>query len=304
MNATDEAVSLTVNGEAIPQSIENGYLTIDRSWKPGDVIQLTLPMPIRRVVAHDGVEADRGRMALQRGPIVYTAEWPDNPHGKVRNIVVPDTTALTTEFRADLLNGVQVIKGRVNGLAYDAQGGVTKTEQDLVAIPYATWANRGPGQMIVWLARTDAAAKPTPWPTVATGSTVTSSPAQRSAGAVNDGEEPTASNDRTSFFDWWPHRGTTEWVEYAFAKPATVSKVQVYWFEAHAPRRGARARLVACALRGPRQLEAGRDGRFVRCARGPVHNDVSFAPVTTTGLRLEVTLEPGWSAGLQEWKVR
>ncbi len=303
MDASDERVSLTVNGEAVPQSIESGYLTIDRSWKPGDVIQLTLPMPIRRVVAHDGVEADRGRMALQRGPIVYTAEWPDNPHGKVRNIVVPDTTALTTEFRADLLNGVQVIKGHVNGLAYDAQGGITKTEQDLVAIPYATWANRGPGQMIVWLARTDAAAKPTPWPTVATGSTVTSSPAQRSAGAVNDGEEPTASNDRTSYFDWWPHRGTTEWVEYAFATPATVSKVQVYWFEDthHGEVRVPASWRVLYKDSGSWKPVETQDSFGVLTGR---YNDVSFAPVTTSGLRLEVTLQAGWSAGLQEWKVQ
>ena len=66
----------------------------------------SLPMPVRRVVAHDAVEADRGRVALQRGPIVYAAEWPDNPGGHVRNLVLPDDAPLTAEFRPDLLNGV------------------------------------------------------------------------------------------------------------------------------------------------------------------------------------------------------
>ena len=142
--------ALTVNGDARPAPA-NGYAGRDRDWKAGDVITLTLPMPVRRILANDAVEADRGRVALQRGPIVYAAEWPDNPNGKVRNIVLPDDAPLTSEFRSDLLRGVQVIKGRANGLAYDARGRA-KTAQDFMAIPYATWANRGRGQMIVWLA--------------------------------------------------------------------------------------------------------------------------------------------------------
>ena len=77
-------------------------------------------MPVRRIVANEKVAADRDRVALQRGPIVYAAEWPDNPNGKVRNIVLPDTSTLTAEFQADLLNGVEVIKGRAFGLSYDA----------------------------------------------------------------------------------------------------------------------------------------------------------------------------------------
>src|SRR4030095_14219328 len=119
------------------------------------------------------VGADRNRMALQRGPVVYVAEWPDNPNGKVRNIVVPDSNALTSEFRQDQLKGVQVIKGQAVGLAFDEKGTVTKATQPFMAIPYATCANRGRGQMAVWLARTDAAARPTPYPTLATTSTLT-----------------------------------------------------------------------------------------------------------------------------------
>ncbi len=126
---------------------------IARTWRAGDTIELTLPMPVRRVVAHEQVAADSGRVALQRGPIVYAAEWPDNANGKVRNLVLADGAPLTSEFRADLLNGVQIVKSKAVGLARDANGQVTKADQDFVAIPYAMWANRGRGQMSVWIAR-------------------------------------------------------------------------------------------------------------------------------------------------------
>jgi hypothetical protein len=163
---------LKVNGRPADLKLDKGYVRLARTWQPGDVIELTLPMPVRRIVANEKVEADRGRVALQRGPIVYAAEWPDNPGGRVRNLMLPDQSALASEFRPDLLNGVQVVKSKAIGLAYDAQGKVVKTEQDFMAIPYAMWANRGRGQMIVWIPRTEAAAKPAPWPTVATTSTV------------------------------------------------------------------------------------------------------------------------------------
>jgi DUF1680 family protein len=301
-DAASEPVTLTVNGQPMPSVGADGYAALDREWKPGDVIELTLPMPVRRVVAHERVEADRGRVALQRGPIVYAAEWPDNPNGKVRNIVLPARATLTSEFRADLLRGVQVIRGRALGLAYDAQGHLTRTEQDFMAIPYATWANRGRGQMIVWLAADESIAKPTPRPTPATTATVTSSPARGHAGAVNDGEEPASSADQASTFDWWPKRGSTEWVEYAFEKPSTVSRLGVYWADD-----SGRGRVrVPASWRVLYRTDAGwaplQTGDQYGVARDRF-NVVTWAPITTTGLRLEVTMQPEFSAGIQEWKV-
>jgi DUF1680 family protein len=158
-----DSATLAVNGRPIALTLDKGYVVIDGTWTSGDTIALTLPMPVRRVVSNNQVIANRDRVALQPGPIVYAAEWPDNANGKVRNIVLPDASALTSEYRADLLNGVQVIRGRAVGLALNAQGTVERTEQAFMAIPYATWANRGRGQMAVWLARADAAAPPTPF---------------------------------------------------------------------------------------------------------------------------------------------
>jgi hypothetical protein len=226
--------------------------------------------------------------------------------------VLPDDAPLTSEFRPDLLRGVQVIKGRAFGLAYDAQGRVDKTEQDLVAIPYATWANRGRGQMIVWVATADKVARPTPWPTVgmtstvttsATGGAITASPSRRSPTAMNDGEDPQASDDPSSYFDWWPRRGTSEWVEYAFARPATVSEVEVYWFDdtGHGDVRvPASWRVLYKDGVAWKPVDAREPYRVEKHG----YNKVTFTPVSTGALRLELTMQPEWSAGIQEWKVR
>lgn len=299
----DAPVVLKVNGAASALAIEKGYATIQRTWRSGDVIDLTLPMPVRRVVAHERVEADRGRVALQRGPIVYAAEWPDNPNGKVRNIVLPDAAPLTTEFQPSLLNGVQVIKGRAYGLAFDAAGTVVKSEQDFMAIPYAMWANRGRGQMTVWLAAGDAAARPTPWPTVATGAKVTTSPARRNPRGINDGDDPGSSADPSSYFDWWPRRGTDEWVEYAFDKPSLVSEVDIYWFDDTGRgqvRVPAAWRLLFRDGDAWKPVETS-DAFGVENDR---YNKVRFTPVMTSGLRVEVKAQPQWSVGIQEWKVK
>ena len=294
--------ALTVNGQRVAVTMSQGYVTIDRTWRAGDVIELNLPMPVRRIVAHEQVEADRGRVALQRGPIVYAAEWADNPNGRVRNLVVPDETPLTAEFRPDLLNGVEIVKGRARALAYDAQGKVTTTDQAFTAIPYSTWANRGRGQMAVWIARTGAAGKPAPFPTIATASKVTTS-GRKNPEPIHDGEDPSSSDDPSSYFDWWPRKGTTEWIEYAFEKPTAVSEVQVYWFDDTG--RG-EVRVPASW----RLLYKDGDGWKPVAAAGPYgiernrFNAVRFDPVTTSGLRLEVTAQPQWSIGVQEWKVK
>src|SRR6201999_545264 len=96
--ATNPAVTLKVNGKAVAIKLENGYATMNRTWKKGDIIELNLPMPVRRVLANDNVKSDVGRVALQRGPVVFCAEWPDNPNGKVRNLILPDNQSLTAMF--------------------------------------------------------------------------------------------------------------------------------------------------------------------------------------------------------------
>jgi hypothetical protein len=150
-DSSNPPVMLKVSGKNVAVQSEKGYVGLKREWKAGDVIELNLPMPVRRIVANDNVAADRGRTAIQRGPLVYCAEWPDNPGGRVRNLVLPEDAKLRAEFKPDLLNGVTVVKGKAVAVTTDPQGRVTRKEQDFTAIPYYAWANRGKGEMIVWI---------------------------------------------------------------------------------------------------------------------------------------------------------
>ena len=266
---TAPPATLKVNGAAMPLTIDKGFVRLSRAWQRGDTIELDLPMPVRRLVAHEKVTDDAGRVALQRGPIVYAAEWPDHPGGRVRNLVLPDASQLTAKFIPTLLNGVTVLRGRARALAANSRGGVTSTELPLIAIPYATWANRGPGEMIVWLPRTDAGAHPTPYPTLATAATITASVPAEGRG------KSTASDCR--------RRGAA-----LVRRPVVVLRLVAdarqrgrvgrdgvreagdnlgslgLLVRRHRPRRGARPGIVAPPLQRRGRLEAGRGGRGLR----------------------------------------
>ncbi len=144
-DATADKPALKVNGMSVEVKPEKGYARISRSWQKGDIIELSLPMPIRRVVANDAVKADAGKVALTRGPLVFCAEWPDNG-GRVLDLALPDAAPLASAFRPELLNGVVVITGEA---ATRADG----KPRPFLAIPYYAWAHRGPGEMAVWLPR-------------------------------------------------------------------------------------------------------------------------------------------------------
>ncbi len=135
---SSESITIHVNGSPVDDyPIESGYATLDRTWKSGDVIELNLPMPVRLVRSHDKVEANVGRVAIERGPIVYCLEAMD-VDAPLKDIVLPIDIELTTEHRSDLLGGVTVIKGEANRIHF-------------TAIPYYAWDHREPGAMIVWI---------------------------------------------------------------------------------------------------------------------------------------------------------
>lgn len=130
--------TLTVNGEVVEPPMEKGYAVLRRAWKSGDVVELTLPLPVRRVLCHEAVESNRGRVAFMRGPLVYCVEGVDNG-GSLADLTLADAAALSVEHRAELLNGVTVIR--------------TGGEHPFTAIPYYAWGHRGVGEMAVWLPR-------------------------------------------------------------------------------------------------------------------------------------------------------
>jgi DUF1680 family protein len=151
MKDSDEKVALKVNGESVAVEMERGFAHIRRNWKKGDVIELNLPMPIRRVLCKKKVKDNLRKAALERGPIVYCAEETDNGTN-VRQLVLSADVRLKPEHRKDLLGGVSVLKGWVRTW-HREQSYVYPDKQDFVAIPYYAWAHRSPGEMAVWLPR-------------------------------------------------------------------------------------------------------------------------------------------------------
>jgi DUF1680 family protein len=171
-------VSIRVNGKAVPMNMDKGFARIRRAWKKRDVVEVSLPMEARRVIANPAVADDEGFVAVERGPIVYCAEAPDNG-GRALNVVLTDKTLLKADDRPDLLGGVTVLAG--DGLAADPvdvqrtgelkskdaaaddeeeappssrrrlEPGAELKPHRLVLIPYYAWAHRGDGEMSVWL---------------------------------------------------------------------------------------------------------------------------------------------------------
>ena len=151
MNKIEGEVKLKVNDKPLPLDIEKGFARIRRKWKKGDVIYLNLPMLIHRVLANKKVKDDVGKVALQRGPIVYCVEGIDND-GHALNLLLEDDKKLHTEYRKNLLNGVVVICGEAFGFHPSEDGkSVVKKVQEFTAIPYYAWSNRGASEMAVWL---------------------------------------------------------------------------------------------------------------------------------------------------------
>jgi len=141
---------LEVNGRRVRQpEMEKGFAVIRRTWQTGDTIRLRLPMPVRRVRSHEEVVENRGKVALQRGPVVYCVEAVDND-GQVRNLVLPDDAALEAKH-ADLLGGVTIITGPAKVLSKETDGTATEGRHTLTAVPYHLWAHRAGGEMAVWL---------------------------------------------------------------------------------------------------------------------------------------------------------
>ena len=151
---------LQVNGKKVKAEPENGYLRLHRTWKSGDRVTLTLPMPVRRVAGNTNIAATQGLVALERGPVVYCLEGVDN-EDRVSDVVLPESAKIEAVHRPKLLGGVTVLEikdaarvARVN------DGRLSETPARLTAIPYYAWNNRGLSPMTVWLAREPKRARP------------------------------------------------------------------------------------------------------------------------------------------------
>ncbi len=144
-------IYLKVNGKDEAVRMENGYMIIDREWKKGDIVMYELPMQTNKVIAREELKQDKGRIAIQRGPVVYCIEGADN-NGKAWNVIVPENTKFETIDHKVLDESVKALTAEVPVITVGEDGLSLKTEKKkIIAIPYYTWANRGKNEMQVWL---------------------------------------------------------------------------------------------------------------------------------------------------------
>lgn len=296
--------SVKVNGEEVTSALEQGYFTIERKWKKGDRVELQLDMEVRTVKANGKVEADRGRVAVERGPIVYCAEWPDNDFN-VLSLLMNQHPQFKVVEKPDLLYGLNQIKTSVQTLEYDEQGRLLAKDRQLTLIPYYAWAHRGPGNMAVWLPSEVRATRPVAIPTLASKSQVSASHPAKSLTSITDGLVPAGENDRTiPYYHWWPKEGTTEWIVYEFPEKTEVSSSTVYWYD-DAPWGGCR---LPRSWKIYYKNEAGEWTTVPDADAYPISkgnpNTVHFAPVKTSAVKLEVVLPEKNAAGLYEWEIQ
>ena len=304
--------SIKVNGRAMyPEN--HSYISIDRKWKKGDVIELDMPMDVRRIESNDNIVDDRGKVALERGPVVYCMEACDQSDKTVFNKYILDSTPIDAHFEKELLGGVMVLEGAAKML--ERSGEVSDTR--FHAIPYSVWNNRGQQQMEVWIANTPVKAVATPEPTIASKAQTFSNrgpiqndapetaPTDSWAGGVNDQWEPTHSADTSKpYHYWWLKRGTTEAITYKFDSEYTVSNVQVYWLQFDH---------YDGDFRTPESWKLYyKDDAGTWCeveqhspygVAADRYNSVDFKSVRTTGLKIVAKLQKGQSGGILEWKV-
>jgi DUF1680 family protein len=154
------AAHLKINGKPVALvELVHGYATLHRRWQSGDVVQLTLDMPVQRVTANAQVAADNGRIALMRGPMVYCFEGADNG-AAVQNLILPPGTEFTPEYRSNLLGGVTILRGTATGVFRTGKDQVNSESFTVTATPYYANANRGTCPMQVWMPENPESIKP------------------------------------------------------------------------------------------------------------------------------------------------
>ncbi|HEX7897542.1 MAG TPA: beta-L-arabinofuranosidase domain-containing protein [Planctomycetota bacterium] len=291
------AVGATVNGAGVSP----GYHAISKTWAAGDVVNLHLPLAVRRLRSDARVFANRGRAAIARGPLVYCLESPDNGTN-VHKIVVPPGASITPAFDGGLLGGVTKLTGA--GTHVDNGAPVNFT-----MIPYGVWDNRNhDSQMRVMVPESAGAAASPPDRGRLADATATAS-FGGTAAAVHDGLLPANSEDGSiPRFTWWDHKGTEEWIQLDFPAPLRISRSDLYWFNDSGLGGGCdfpssfRHEYWTGSGWAPLVYDADYDAAVDLFANWHF-TIVRFHPVTTTKVRLIAQLKPGKSAGLLEWRL-
>ena len=298
--------TIKVNGQDAAASVtDDGYYTITRKWKKGDKVQIHFDMEPRTVRANNKVEADRGMVSIERGPLVYCAEHPDN-NFDIMGALINQNPQFKLGKGEIAGTSVQTLVTNAQTLNFDKQGRLTTQDQTLTLIPYYAWCHRGSGKMRVWLPQDLKATNPTQPATLASESKVGSSTDKMPAlSAINDRLVPNDENDRSvPYTHWWPKKACTEWLSYEFPQASTIQSATVYWYD-DGPWGGCRVpkswRILYRDAQGAWLPVSGADGYPTE--KGSACT-VNFDPVQTKAVRLEVVLPDDNAAGVFEWSVR
>ncbi|MCW3786306.1 glycoside hydrolase family 127 protein [Plebeiibacterium sediminum] len=301
---TNNKIDIILNGKPYAYKMDKGYAVISKKWKKGDVISFDLTMTPKTVLANEKVKDDRNKMAVQYGPMMYIAEWPDMDGGKVLNLIVNKDQKFEVKKEAKLLGGVNTINGSTRIVKATTDGGFSYSKElPLKLIPYYSWNNRGAGEMTVWMPYNENSIRPLPAPSIASNSKVSASTSSKSLIAINDQLLPKDAIDHTwPYYHWWPKNDCWEWIQYDFEKEETVSSSKVYWYD-DSPFGGCRV---------PTQWEIlYKDGEnwIPVKAKGEYKvtkdqwDTIEFEPVKTTALKLRIKLPKEFSTGIHEWIV-
>lgn len=304
INQPRQPVSVSINGRPVKFRQQQGYALVEQKWKAGDEIEVEFPMEIRRIISHTEIKANLDKMALQRGPMVYCVEWPDVPDSLVLNLVVSKNAEITEKFVPGLLNDVYTLNFLAQGTRRNANGEIDTYPKHVSAIPYYGWAHRGRGEMAVWLATEKEASSPLPAPTLTTRSSIKASHPTAALRSVNDQIYPKSSDDETiPFYHTWPRKGQTEWLEYHFPEMSSISESRIYWFDDE-PRGACRIpeKWKLLYLSGGKWIEVKAASEYKVIKNG--WSELSFEPVTTSGVRLEMNFPGDFSGGVHEWEVK
>lgn len=296
--------SVSVNGKNIGTLTSDGYFTISREWKNGDKIHIHFDMEARTVRANNKVEADCGMISIERGPIVYCAEHPDN-NFDIMSILINQQPQFSLNTTKVANTEVVSLITDAQSLSFDKKGRLSATNQRLTLIPYYAWCHRGSGAMRVWLSQDMNATTPAMPPSLASKSVVSTSSKMPAITAINDRLIPRNEDDRSvPYTHWWPKQGTTEWIVYTLPEPTEVKSSTVYWFD-DAPWGGCRVPKSWCIyyMNDNGEWEKVNNPDYYNVDKG-IANTVNFDPIRTTAVKLEVQQPDEYSSGLFEWEVK
>ncbi len=297
--------SVKVNGKEQDVQAENGFVDLRREWQPGDVVELHLPMPVRFNRSIEAVAANRDRVAVTSGPLVYCAEGVDNA-AKVQQFFLEDLPGQPEIRTAVIDTGVlqNVVRLAMPARAKDGQG---VREESLKLIPYYAWNNRGDASMIVWLPTQSDMIYFTAGDELRGGRyfgvKASSTSAYGSLEAIVDGRQPADSRDRT-IPSWISDGGGAQSVTISLGEQKAVRRIGLYWLDAR--------RMVS--LPAEWSVEVRKNGQWepldlqegdaYRLEKDQYNVVRPATPLSCEAIRINMTAQPEKEAGILDVDIQ